>query len=180
MTFIFDSLENILKFARSRSLWPMLFSTCCCGMEVMHCAMSKYDINRFGVEMFHASVPQADLLICAGTVTSKSAALLVDIYKKMSEPKYVIAVGSCACAGGVFAKGNYNIINGVDKLIPVDIYLPMCPPKPEAIIDAFIKLREKIHEESHEERRAFLDAYRPEVVIKPGSEIPVSVERIGD
>ena len=136
MNIILSTLDAISNWARSNSLWPLTFATSCCGIEMMSVSASDYDIARFGSEVFRASPRQADLLIIAGTITHKMAPLLLKLYEQMPEPKYVIAMGACACSGGMFKNNSYSVVYGADKIIPVDIYLPMCPPKPEALIDA--------------------------------------------
>jgi len=156
MNIIFSTLDYILNWSRSNSLWPLTFATSCCGIEMMHTITSNNDIARFGSEVFRGSPRQADLLICAGTITYKMAPVLKRLYEQMAEPKYVIAMGTCTCGGGMFNNTSYSVVNGIDKIIPVDIYLPMCPPKPEALLDALQKLQKKIKKESFLQRKSFL------------------------
>ena len=159
MGIIVSSIDYILNNARANSLWPLTFATSCCGIEMMHTVASDNDIARFGSEVFRGSPRQADLLICAGTITHKMAPVLLRLYEQMAEPKYVIAMGACTCGGGMFCDTSYSVIKGIDKIIPVDIYLPMCPPKPEALLDAIQKLQKKIKKESITKRKEFLDSH---------------------
>ena len=140
--YITTKLEKIVKWGQSNSLWPLTFGLACCAIEMMQTAASRYDLDRFG-SMFRASPRQADLLIVAGTVTAKMAAPLRRVYDQMPEPKWVIAMGACACGGGPFHE-SYAVVNGVDKIVPVDVYLAGCPPTPEDLLDALMKLQKKI------------------------------------
>ena len=164
MSFIVTSIDWILNNSRANSLWPLTFATSCCGIEMMHTVASDNDIARFGSEIFRGSPRQADLLICAGTITHKMAPVLLRLYEQMAEPKYVIAMGACTCGGGMFCDNSYSVIKGIDKIIPVDVYLPMCPPKPEALIDAVRKLQEKIKKESLTKRREFVNSHVSKLV----------------
>nr|YP_009578749.1 NADH-plastoquinone oxidoreductase subunit K [Taxus brevifolia]QBK34156.1 NADH-plastoquinone oxidoreductase subunit K [Taxus brevifolia]QBK34320.1 NADH-plastoquinone oxidoreductase subunit K [Taxus brevifolia]QBK36370.1 NADH-plastoquinone oxidoreductase subunit K [Taxus brevifolia] len=148
---ISTTLNDLSNWARLSSLWPLLYGTSCCFIEFASLIGSRFDFDRYGL-VPRSSPRQADLLITAGTVTMKMAPSLVRLYEQMPEPKYVIAMGACTITGGMFSTDSYSTVRGVDKLIPVDIYLPGCPPKPEAIIDAIIKLREKIAREISEDR----------------------------
>ena len=168
MGIILTSIDYILNNSRANSLWPLTFATSCCGIEMMHTVASDIDIARFGSEVFRGSPRQADLLICAGTVTHKMAPVLLRLYQQMAEPKYVIAMGACTCGGGMFAETSYSVVNGVDKILPVDIYLPMCPPRPEALIDAIVKLQTKIKRESIKNRRQFLETHNTDKMEKRG------------
>ncbi len=159
MNIIVSSIDYILNWSRSNSLWPLTFATSCCGIEMMQTVASDNDIARFGSEVFRGSPRQADLLICAGTITHKMAPVLLRLYEQMPEPKYVIAMGACTCGGGMFADTSYSVINGIDKIIPVDIYLPMCPPRPEALLDAVRKLQRKIKNESVLTRKEFVNSH---------------------
>lgn len=159
MNVIVTSIDYILNWARANSLWPLTFATSCCGIEMMQTVASNNDIARFGSEVFRGSPRQADLLICAGTITHKMAPALLRLYEQMPEPKYVIAMGACTCGGGMFAETSYSVIKGIDKIIPVDIYLPMCPPKPESLLDAIRKLQSKIKTESIMNRKEFIEKH---------------------
>nr|QWW93362.1 NADH-plastoquinone oxidoreductase subunit K [Notoscyphus lutescens] len=145
----FDDLSN---WARLSSLWPLLYGTSCCFIEFASLIGSRFDFDRYGL-VPRSSPRQADLIITAGTVTMKMAPSLVRLYEQMPEPKYVIAMGACTITGGMFSTDSYTTVRGVDKLIPVDVYLPGCPPKPEAIIDAIIKLRKRIAQEIYKDRK---------------------------
>lgn len=160
MNIIVTSIDYILNWSRANSLWPLTFATSCCGIEMMQTVASNNDIARFGSEVFRGSPRQADLLICAGTITHKMAPALLRLYEQMPEPKYVIAMGACTCGGGMFAQTSYSVVRGIDKIIPVDIYLPMCPPKPESLLDAIRKLQTKIKKESVTKRKGFMDNHK--------------------
>lgn len=141
---ILASVEKVLDFARSNSFWPVTFGLACCAIEMMAAGGGRYDIARFGYEVFRPSPRHADLMIVAGTVTNKMAPLVKRIYDQMPEPKYVIAMGSCAISGGPFVD-SYNVVRGVDTIIPVDVYVPGCPPRPEALIHGMLQLKQKIN-----------------------------------
>ena len=144
--FLLTSVEKLAGYMRKNSLWPATFGLACCAIEMMAVgSAAKYDISRFGMEVFRASPRQADLMIVAGRVSNKMAPVLRQIYDQMSAPKWVIAMGACASSGGMF--NNYAIVQGVDHIVPVDIYLPGCPPRPEMLMDAILKLHEKIYDE---------------------------------
>lgn len=137
------SLQELYNWGRSNSVWPLSFGLACCAIEMIAASMSKWDISRFGSEVFRPSPRQADLMIVAGTVTKKMAPQVVRLYNQMAEPKYVIAMGACAISGGPFKQG-YNVLKGIDRLLPVDIHIPGCPPRPEALLHALVTLQEKI------------------------------------
>nr|YP_009258674.1 27 kDa subunit of NADH-ubiquinone oxidoreductase [Coleochaete scutata]ANI25667.1 27 kDa subunit of NADH-ubiquinone oxidoreductase [Coleochaete scutata] len=145
---ILTTLNDFSNWTRLSSLWPLLYGTSCCFIEFAALIGSRFDFDRYGL-VPRSSPRQADLIITAGTVTMKMAPSLVRLYEQMPEPKYVIAMGACTITGGMFSTDSYSTVRGVDKLIPVDVYLPGCPPKPEAIIDAVIKLRKKMGQERY-------------------------------
>jgi NADH-quinone oxidoreductase subunit B len=137
-------LEKLLNWGRSNSLWPFGFGLACCAIEgLMAVNMARFDLSRFGYEVMRPSPRQADVLLVCGTVSKKIAPIVVRLYEQMADPKYVIAMGSCAISGGPFVD-SYHVVPGIDKLIPVDVYLPGCPPRPEAVIHAFLQLKQKI------------------------------------
>jgi len=162
MSIIVTTIDSVLNWGRSNSIWPLTFATSCCGIEMICSSTASFDIARFGSEVFRASPRQADLLICAGTITHKMAPVLLRLYKQMPEPKYVMAMGVCTCGGGMFStpEDSYAVIRGIDKIIPVDIYIPMCPPKPEALFDGLLKLQKKIKRESILTRKEFLEGHK--------------------
>jgi NADH-quinone oxidoreductase subunit B len=141
---LLTSVESLAGYVRKNSLWPATFGLACCAIEMMATGAGRYDLARFGMEVFRASPRQADLMIVAGRVSQKMAPVLRQIYDQMPEPKWVIAMGVCASSGGMF--NNYAIVQGVDHVVPVDMYLPGCPPRPEMLIDAILKLHDKIQE----------------------------------
>ena len=156
---ILTSLDDLHNWARLSSLWPLLYGTACCFIEFAALLGSRFDFDRFGL-VPRSSPRQADLLIVAGTVTMKMGPALVRLYEQMPEPKYVIAMGACTITGGMFSADSTTAVRGVDKLIPVDLYLPGCPPRPEAIFDAVIKLRKKVGNESVSDRRQLKQTHR--------------------
>ena len=141
----FAQLDKVLDLARANSLWPMTFGLACCALEMMAAGASRFDMARFGCEVFRPSPRQCDVMIVCGTVNKKMAPVVITLYDQMPEPKWVIAMGNCAISGGPFLfPGQYAVVEGVDKLIPVDVYIPGCPPRPEALLEGFLKLQEKI------------------------------------
>jgi len=143
-------LDFLVNWSRKNSLWPMTFGLACCALEMMVAASARHDLARFGAEVFRGSPRQADLLIVPGTLTKKMLPYVLRLYNQMPEPKWVIAYGACACTGGIF--NTYNVVQGVDKYIPVDVYVAGCPPKPEALVQAIVMLRKKIEKESLKDR----------------------------
>ncbi|MCH8093667.1 MAG: NADH-quinone oxidoreductase subunit B [Chloroflexi bacterium] len=141
------SLDKIYNWSRRSSVWPMMFGLACCAIEMIATAASRYDLSRFGMEVLRASPRQADLMIVSGTVTKKMIPIIVRLYNQMPEPKYVLAMGACASGGGPFKEG-YNVVSGVDKFVPVDVYIPGCPPTPQALLHGLIKMQEKIDGQS--------------------------------
>ena len=136
-------LDDLINWGRSNSLWPLTFATSRCGIEFMAVGAARYDFARFGFEVARASPRQADMIMVAGTITHKMAPVLKRLYDQMADPKYVIAVGGCAISGGPFKK-SYHVLNGVDKILPVDVYIPGCPPRPEALLYGMIQLQRKV------------------------------------
>src|SRR5258708_28261355 len=140
-------LSQVYNWSRSHSLWPMLFGLACCAIEMIATAASRYDLSRFGMEVMRASPPQADLMIVSGTGTKKMGVPIVRLYNQMPEPKYVLAMGACASGGGPFKEG-YNVVSGVDKYVPADVYVPGCPPTTQALLFSLIALLTEINEQS--------------------------------
>ncbi|PIE24801.1 MAG: NADH-quinone oxidoreductase subunit B [Planctomycetota bacterium] len=142
------SVDRLVNWARRSSVWPMTFGLACCAIEMMAVGAAHHDLDRFGAGAFRATPRQADLMIVAGTVTFKMAEVIRRLYEQMPDPKYVIAMGACATGGGPYYKYGYHVVKGVDRVIPVDVYLPGCPPRPEALIDALMALQAKIDREN--------------------------------
>ena len=140
---ITGSLDKLINWGRSNSLWSLTFATSCCGIEFMACGCARYDFARFGFEVTRNSARQADLIMCAGTITNKMAPVFKRLYDEMAEPKYVVAVGGCTISGGPFKK-SYSVVRGIDQIVPVDVYIPGCPPRPEAILYGMMQLQRKV------------------------------------
>lgn len=158
-------LDKVIGAARSNSMWPLPFATSCCGIEFMATMGSNYDVSRFGMERMSFSPRQADLLIVAGTISKKLAPILKQVYEQMAEPKWVLSVGACASSGGIF--DTYSVLQGIDRVIPVDVYVPGCPPRPEQIIDGIMNIHEMVKNESlrrrhSEEYKKMLQTYNIE------------------
>lgn len=162
------TLNRIYNWSRRNSLWPMMFGLACCAIEMICAAAARYDFARFGFEVMRPSPRQADVMIVSGTVTKKMIPQIVRLYNQMPEPKYVIAMGACASGGGPFKEG-YNVVSGVDKFIPVDVYIPGCPPTPQALLNGMITLQKKVDNESLKEVRWY----------KKGASEPVPVPVLG-
>jgi len=145
------TIDRIYNLGRKYSVWPMMFGLACCAIEMICTAASRYDLARFGMEVLRPSPRQSDLMIISGTVTKKMIPAIVRLYNQMPEPKYVLAMGACASGGGPFKEG-YNVVSGVDKYVPVDVYVPGCPPTPQALLHGLMKLQEKIDGESYFKR----------------------------
>ena len=141
----FAQLDKLLAIGRANSLWPMTFGLACCAIEMMATGAARFDLARFGAEVFRPSPRQSDVMIVAGTISKKMAPAVETLYDQMPEPKWVIAMGNCAISGGPFAfEGQYGIVEGADKLFPVDVFIPGCPPRPEALIEGILELEEKV------------------------------------
>lgn len=156
------TVEDLYNWGRKNSVWPLQFGLACCAIEMIAASMARFDIARFGSEVFRASPRQADLMIVAGTVTKKMAPQVVRLYNQMPEPKYVIAMGACAISGGPFKHG-YNVLKGVDRFLPVDVHIPGCPPRPEALLHALMTLQEKMARQKlvGDQRAPHADASKP-------------------
>jgi NADH-quinone oxidoreductase subunit B len=141
------TLDKLYNWGRKRSMWPMMFGLACCAIEMIATAASRYDLDRFGMGLMRPSPRQSDLMIVSGTVTKKMVPQIVRLFNQMAEPKYVLSMGACATGGGPFKEG-YNVVSGIDKFIPVDVYVPGCPPTPQALLHGLIKLHEKIEKQS--------------------------------
>src|SRR5476651_653348 len=150
--FFATKLEGVIGLARKNSLWPLPFATSCCGIEFMATMASHYDLSRFGAERLSFSPRQADLLMVMGTISKKMGPVLRQVYLQMAEPRWVMAVGACASSGGIF--DTYSVLQGIDEVIPVDVYVPGCPPRPEAIIDGFMQIQKLVQTESGRRRES--------------------------
>ncbi|MFV0471622.1 MAG: NADH-quinone oxidoreductase subunit B [Paludibacteraceae bacterium] len=172
------NLDQMINWGRSNSLWPLAFATSCCGIEFMASAAAHYDISRFGMEVVRTSPRQADLMIVAGTIVNKMAPLIRRVYDQMAEPKYVLAMGACAISGGPFVN-SYHVVNGVDELLPVDVYVPGCPPRPESLFYGLMQLQRKVKVDRFFEDRILERPYNPETLEDPvtGETIDITVKK---
>lgn len=141
-------LEDVVNWGRTNAMWPLLFGLACCAIEMMSTQAASYDASRFGMELNRPSPRQSDLMIVAGTVTYKMASRVRRLYHQMAEPKYVIAMGACTIGGGPYFKHGYHVVKGVDLVVPVDVYVPGCPPRPEALLEGLMRLQDKIRHQS--------------------------------
>jgi NADH-quinone oxidoreductase subunit B len=151
--FLLSTVDALIDWGRSNSIWPLTFATSCCGIEMMATGASRHDFARFGIEVYRASPRQADVIVVAGTITNKMAPVLKRLYDQMADPKYVIAMGACAISGGPFYYNSYHVVRGVDHVIPVDVYVPGCPPRPEALLFGVMQLQRKIKLETISKKR---------------------------
>ena len=151
------TIDDVIDWGRSNSIWPLTFATSCCGIEMMATGASRHDFARFGIEVYRASPRQADVIVVAGTIVNKMAPVLKRLYDQMSDPKYVIAMGACAVSGGPFFYNTYHVIRGVDHVVPVDVYIPGCPPRPEALLYGVMQLQRKIKLETIAKERKTKD-----------------------
>jgi NADH-quinone oxidoreductase subunit B len=158
-----STIDDIINWSRKNSLWPLTFATSCCGIEMMATGAPRHDFARFGMEVYRASPRQADVIVIAGTITYKMAPVLKRLYDQMAEPKYIVAMGSCAISGGPFFLNSYSVVKGVEQIIPVDVYIPGCPPRPEALIYGMLQLQRKIETQTMKSRKVRNESHNTEI-----------------
>jgi len=150
---LLTTIDDVINWGRKNSLWPLTFATRCCGIEMMAAGAAKHDFARFGMEVYRASPRQADVIVVAGTIVHKMAPVLKRLYDEMAEPKYVVAMGACAISGGPFFLNSYSVVKGVEHVIPVDVYVPGCPPRPEALLYGMLQLQRLIETQTIKSRK---------------------------
>jgi NADH-quinone oxidoreductase subunit B len=175
-SFVVTSLDQAIDWARASSLWPMTFGLACCAIEMMAVGGPRYDIDRFGAGAFRATPRQADLMIVAGTVNLKMAERVRRLYDLMPDPKFVIAMGACTCGGGPYYKYGYNVVKGVDLVVPVDVYVPGCPPRPEALLEGLMRVQDKVRTMRTLRKEKAADAMIPARTGRP--ELPAEVSTL--
>jgi NADH-quinone oxidoreductase subunit B len=168
---LLTTLEQTINWARQSSLWPMTFGIACCAIEMMSAGAGRFDLDRFGAGAFRPSPRQADLMIVAGTVTYKMASRIRRLYDQMPEPKYVIAMGACTIAGGPYFEHGYHVVRGVDLIVPVDVYIPGCPPRPEAFLEGIMRLQEKIRGQRLARQRETVSGGWVSHLFRPGKKV---------
>ena len=172
---IVGKLDQMVNWGRANSLWPLAFATSCCGIEFMSAAAAHYDLARFGMEVTRNSPRQADVMVIAGTIVNKMVPLLRRVYDQMAEPKYVVAMGGCAISGGPFVN-SYNVVNGADKILPVDVYVPGCPPRPESLFYGLLQLQRQVKAERFFGNKHIVRDYSPETLVDPSTSEAIDPE----